>query len=361
MGPWPAVARKRLNIGPAGPVDRQSHRPVRAARACRRPVRSQKKRRNLRCFLLFEKSNRNFTESFRVPPCPNLAPRWPKMSSKMAQHRPRMAPRWRKMAQHRPKMAPRWPNIGPRWPQDGPTWAQHGPKMAQHSSKMAQHSPEMAQLIDATNNNINNINNNNIINNNNHNNHNNNNHHSIAVVVVVLVLALVFLVVLVVLVVVVVLLLLVVVVVLVVAGFVVVETDADDDDDDLLRLMLMMMMMLLLLIPPCTFWPAGPLLGVSPLNNFTVVYFILSDYSTLVYFRVYSISYMLPICVYPLQIVDRFRHIQVFQLSKTNQVTKSSSVPSGHIGVRGCFVATLSCRIAQQDLTRQFHRGSWLV
>ena len=25
--------------------------------------------------------------------------------------------------------------------------------------------------------------------------------------------------------------------------------------------------MLLLLIPPCTFWPAGPLLGVSPLNR----------------------------------------------------------------------------------------------
>ena len=50
----------------------------------------------------------------------------------------------------------------------------------------------------------------------------------------------------------------------------VVETadDDDDDDDDLLILMLMilMLMVLLLLLPPCTFWPAGPLLGVSPLN-----------------------------------------------------------------------------------------------
>ena len=31
--------------------------------------------------------------------------------------------------------------------------------------------------------------------------------------------------------------------------------------------MMMMMLMLMLLIPPCTFWPAGPLLGVSPLNR----------------------------------------------------------------------------------------------
>ena len=53
----------------------------------------------------------------------------------------------------------------------------------------------------------------------------------------------------------------------------VVETDADDDEDDadaeLLRLMLLMMLtllLLMLLVPFCTFWPAGPLLGVSPLN-----------------------------------------------------------------------------------------------
>ena len=51
------------------------------------------------------------------------------------------------------------------------------------------------------------------------------------------------------------------------------DNDDDDDDDDadaLLRLLLLMMMMMLLLrlllIPPWTFWPAGPLLGVSPLN-----------------------------------------------------------------------------------------------
>jgi len=34
----------------------------------------------------------------------------------------------------------------------------------------------------------------------------------------------------------------------------------------IMMMMMMMMMMLMLLIPPCTFWPAGPLLGVSPLN-----------------------------------------------------------------------------------------------
>ena len=56
-------------------------------------------------------------------------------------------------------------------------------------------------------------------------------------------------------------------VVLVVVVVVVVATDADDADE-LLRLMLLLMLMLLmLLIPPCTFWPAGPLLGVSPLNR----------------------------------------------------------------------------------------------
>jgi len=75
------------------------------------------------------------------------------------------------------------------------------------------------------------------------------------------------------------LLLLVVLVVLVAVVVLVVETDGDadddDDDDELLRLMLMLMlimmmmvmMMMMLLIRPCTFWPAGPLLGVSPLNR----------------------------------------------------------------------------------------------
>ena len=38
------------------------------------------------------------------------------------------------------------------------------------------------------------------------------------------------------------------------------DDDDNDDNDDAV-------MMLLLLIPPCTFWPAGPLLGVSPLNR----------------------------------------------------------------------------------------------
>ena len=28
-----------------------------------------------------------------------------------------------------------------------------------------------------------------------------------------------------------------------------------------------MIMMMMMLLPPCTFWPAGPLLGVSPLNQ----------------------------------------------------------------------------------------------
>ena len=34
----------------------------------------------------------------------------------------------------------------------------------------------------------------------------------------------------------------------------------------MMMLLLMMMMLLMMLITPCTFWPAGPLLGVSPLN-----------------------------------------------------------------------------------------------
>ena len=49
------------------------------------------------------------------------------------------------------------------------------------------------------------------------------------------------------------------------------DDDGDDDDDDadeLLRLMLIMiMMMMMMLFPPCTFWPAGSLLGVSPVNR----------------------------------------------------------------------------------------------
>ena len=63
------------------------------------------------------------------------------------------------------------------------------------------------------------------------------------------------------------------------------DNDEDEDDDDVLSrlmllllmmmmvmmmmmlmpmllMMMMMMLMLMLLLPPCTFWPAGPLLGV---------------------------------------------------------------------------------------------------
>ena len=95
-----------------------------AAAPRRRPSSVTEKPRILRCFLLFEKIdvNRKKNEG-GVPPCANIAPRWPKMSSKMAQHRPNLAPRWPKMAQHRPKMAPRWPNMGPTWPQDRPNMA----------------------------------------------------------------------------------------------------------------------------------------------------------------------------------------------------------------------------------------------
>jgi hypothetical protein len=36
----------------------------------------------------------------------------------------------------------------------------------------------------------------------------------------------------------------------------------------LMMMMILMMMLLMLLIPLCTFWPAGPLLGVSLSNMF---------------------------------------------------------------------------------------------
>ena len=88
-----------------------------------------------------------------------------------------------------------------------------------------------------------------------------------------------------------------------------------------------------------------------------ISYFIIFICLSSIFFYTMRPVYASHICyTYWIQWIFKF-----FICPETNQVTKSSSVPSGHIAVRGCVVATLSCWIAQQDLTRQFHRGSWLI
>ena len=112
-GPWPAVARKRLNParGPRGPV--AVALPKAFSPLCRRPQKPPR-----------------FTVFFAVPIFLDLVAQdgsaWANIDRKTGQHS-------HKMGQHSPKMGPNCPqaNIAPRWahiaPSRSPLSPQHGP------------------------------------------------------------------------------------------------------------------------------------------------------------------------------------------------------------------------------------------